>query len=558
MASSQDNASNGSRSNRHISQVILAENGRNFLAWKTLIPVLLQSEEHAWEVTTGTLKPVILPPNTEPTPEQTKQQEQYTKGNKLARNILLNSIHPNILVDTFYSNSETITAPEIWKLLKGKFTKKSGILKDLAISKFMSYRYKTNRSVNDNLTYFNRLMYSIDELGATLDRSFACARLVDSLPSDWEPFKLSWGTKSNSEKDIDTLFEMIRGESARRGNYEIDQTTAFLSRMTTGPRGRKIFRRRYSNTQTRNTFTRHSEITCYNCGKRGHGKWNCTATKRNTHTKQRKGESNLSEAFMVQAFDCEPEDCQANDNELFIIDSGSSHHIVNDKRWFIKYSTFSNIRNVRVGSSHVLRAMGEGTVILTVCDSEGTSTLELSRVLYVPRMRKNLISVGQLADNGYTTVTDKSKIMICNDSMNKRVHGERQEGLFVLRVNTTAINQWTAEGLQVEISLKDAHTTLTHIGKEKVKRVLTQEGIAFKDDLNKCDACIKGKQNRASYKSKPIDTLAQSTGHIHADLCSPSIPSLGGAKYFLCLTDEYSKYRKVYFLKTKDETANCI
>lgn len=44
---------------------------------------------------------------------------------------------------------------------------------------------------------------------------------------------------------------------------------------------------------------------------------------------------------------------------------------------------------------------------------------------------------------------------------------------------------------------------------------------------------------------------------IHADICGPmEVNSLSGARYFLLFKNNYSGYRKVYFLKTKEETAD--
>lgn len=37
------------------------------------------------------------------------------------------------------------------------------------------------------------------------------------------------------------------------------------------------------------------------------------------------------------------------------------------------------------------------------------------------------------------------------------------------------------------------------------------------------------------------------------DVCGPFIPSKRGFKYFLVFKDDFSKFRKVYFIKTKDE-----
>ena len=44
---------------------------------------------------------------------------------------------------------------------------------------------------------------------------------------------------------------------------------------------------------------------------------------------------------------------------------------------------------------------------------------------------------------------------------------------------------------------------------------------------------------------------------ISADVCGPiSVQSLGGARYFLLIKDDFSKFRAVYFLNHKSEVAD--
>ena len=107
-------------------------------------------------------------------------------------------------------------------------------------------------------------------------------------------------------------------------------------------------------------------------------------------------------------------------------------------------------------------------------------------------------------------------------------------------------------------SLRKTHELLAHINKETVKKFLVLNGTKFTDDLDQCEDCIKAKQTRAVYHSRPAVAKATEIGTVHADLCSPSTESIGKSKHFLMITDEFSKYRKVYFLKTKDEAINCI
>jgi len=41
---------------------------------------------------------------------------------------------------------------------------------------------------------------------------------------------------------------------------------------------------------------------------------------------------------------------------------------------------------------------------------------------------------------------------------------------------------------------------------------------------------------------------------LHTDLCGPfEIPTIGGAKYMLLITDDYTRYSAAYFLKQKSE-----
>lgn len=103
--------------------VVLAENGKNFSTWKTLIPIFIQAEQYAWEVTRKEIK---CPEGSQEkfTPEQKEQFEKYQKGNRAARAILFGSMHPMIIMNCFYGETEDIEAPDIWTRIKTTFAKK--------------------------------------------------------------------------------------------------------------------------------------------------------------------------------------------------------------------------------------------------------------------------------------------------------------------------------------------------------------------------------------------------------------------------------------------------
>ena len=65
-------------------------------------------------------------------------------------------------------------------------------------------------------------------------------------------------------------------------------------------------------------------------------------------------------------------------------------------------------------------------------------------------------------------------------------------------------------------------------------------------------SCTKGKLHRGTH---PNDgkTASQPLELVHVDMGEMDERSLGGAKYFLLFKDDFSHFRTVFFMKTKDE-----
>nr|GEZ21040.1 putative ribonuclease H-like domain-containing protein [Tanacetum cinerariifolium] len=71
-----------------------------------------------------------------------------------------------------------------------------------------------------------------------------------------------------------------------------------------------------------------------------------------------------------------------------------------------------------------------------------------------------------------------------------------------------------------------------------------------------CVACKKGKQHRASCKTKPVSSVSQPLQRLHMDLFGPTfVKSLNKKSYCIVVTDDYSRFTWVFFLATTDETS---
>nr|GEW70051.1 ribonuclease H-like domain-containing protein [Tanacetum cinerariifolium] len=80
----------------------------------------------------------------------------------------------------------------------------------------------------------------------------------------------------------------------------------------------------------------------------------------------------------------------------------------------------------------------------------------------------------------------------------------------------------------------------------------------FEND-HTCVACKKGKQHKASCKTKPVSPVNQPLQRLHMDLFRPTfVKSLNKKSYCLVVTYDYSRFTWVFFLATKDETSSIL
>ncbi|GJS52271.1 putative ribonuclease H-like domain-containing protein [Tanacetum coccineum] len=80
----------------------------------------------------------------------------------------------------------------------------------------------------------------------------------------------------------------------------------------------------------------------------------------------------------------------------------------------------------------------------------------------------------------------------------------------------------------------------------------------FEND-HTCVACQKGKQHKASCKTKLVSSISQPLQMLHMDLFGPtSVRSINHKTYCLVVTDDFSRFSWVFFFATKDETSGIL
>ncbi|GJW87059.1 putative ribonuclease H-like domain-containing protein [Tanacetum coccineum] len=108
------------------------------------------------------------------------------------------------------------------------------------------------------------------------------------------------------------------------------------------------------------------------------------------------------------------------------------------------------------------------------------------------------------------------------------------------------------------------HRRLGHINFKTVNKLVKGNLVRglpsklFEND-HTCVACLKGKQHKASYKTKLVSSISQPLQMLHMNLFGPtSVRSIDHKTYCLIITDDYCRFSWVFFLATKDETSGIL
>nr|GEV14988.1 ribonuclease H-like domain-containing protein [Tanacetum cinerariifolium] len=201
-----------------------------------------------------------------------------------------------------------------------------------------------------------------------------------------------------------------------------------------------------------------------------------------------------------------------------------------------------------------------------------TETLNFDDVYFCKELKYNMFSVSQICDKKNNVLFTDTECLVL--SSNFKLLDESKVLLRVLRkdniysvdlksvVPTEGLTCLFAKATIDESNLW--HRRLGHINYKtmnKLERRNFVRGLPSKifENSHGCVACQKGKQHKASYKAKLVNSISKPLHMLHMDLFGPTnVKSLMKKSYFLVVTDDFSRFSWVFFLATKDETSGIL
>ncbi|GJW45069.1 putative ribonuclease H-like domain-containing protein [Tanacetum coccineum] len=199
--------------------------------------------------------------------------------------------------------------------------------------------------------------------------------------------------------------------------------------------------------------------------------------------------------------------------------------------------------------------------------------LDFEDVCFVKELQHfNLFSVSQICDKKNKVLFTDSECLVLSPEF--KLPDENQVLLRIPRQNNmysfNLENIVPSGGLACLIAKATIdesnkwHRRLGHVNFKNLNKLVKGNLVRglpskiFQND-HTCVACQKGKQHKASCKAKSVSSISQPLQLLHMDLFGPtSVRSLNHKTYCLVITDDFSRFSWVFFLRTKDETSGIL
>lgn len=512
--------------------------------WAMLMENFLRSKEYWGLVENGVpaaAEGAVL------TDAQRKNVEDQKLKDLKAKNYLFQALDRSIL-ETILNKD---TSKNIWDSMKQKYQGSTRVRRahlQALRKEFEILHMKTGESVNE---YFARTLTIINKMkanGENKNDTAVVEKILRSMTPKFDYVVCTIEESNNTETlSIDELQSSLLVHEQRMSSH-VEEEHAL--KITHGEqsggrgRGRGSFRGRgRGRGRGRQSFNK-ATVECYNCHKLGHFQWECP----NIETEANYVETQ-EEMLLMAHVDLN----EANKEDAWFLDSGCRNHMCGKKEYFSDFDE-SFRETVKLGNNSSMAVTGKGNVRLLV---NGIIQI-ITGVFYVPELKNNLLSIGQLQEKGLAVLIQHGKCKIFHHERGLLIETKMSSNrMFILHaqaqpIASTCFNTITEDKSQLW------HCRYGHLSFKGLK-TLQQKNMVnglpqFKSPSRLCKDCLVGKQHRDAFPKRSNWRASEILQLVHADICGPIKPISNSKKrYLITFIDDFSRKTWVYFLAEKSE-----
>ena len=521
-------------------------NGDNFVDWKRNLMLVLTFEKLKWVIDT----PCPKEPDAKSSNDTLKAYNDWKDANDMARCYIMASIS-NVLQA---QHEDYDTASDVIANLVDMFEGQVATKGQAALRKLLNLRQQPGTPVKDHMILVMSLIAEMTANGASMDYLPQMTMVFETLSKEFVPFKTTYSltgkelTLSELMKELQEFERMLKKDSPPKEVHMVDASGSDPS----SGKGKKRQKTQSSGVQPKGKDKKKKKardpkkLKCFFCGKKGHIKKNC----RDFLAKG--GKEGMRDLLVVET--CLVEES----NDLWVIDSGATNHVCVSLQGFKETRSLSDESlSLRMGDGSLVLAEAVGDVHLYF---DSFRFLVLRDCFYVPRLKRNLISVACLFKDSYSVsfsnkvVIRKNKSFICS--------GWMQNNLYFIKpkMDTLLNTEITENSKRLKTSHSNKtylwHLRLGHISLDRIRR-LARDGpldLHEVESMPRCESCLEGKMTKRPFgsKRKRVEEVLEL---VHSDVCGPmNIKARGGYEYYVTFIDDYSRYGYAYLMHHKSET----
>jgi len=265
------------------------------------------------------------------------------------------------------------------------------------------------------ISKIKNLAFRLNALSTKIDNKMLISKILAALPKEYVYFVSAWESIETEKKTLDNLTARLIGEEIRIYPKEEEKAVAYK---TSQRKCNKCNKFGHLAKFCRSKFPDKdkSQIRCFKCNKNGHiakyckeeehktiEKKSICKNKKNNHVEKdcffKNKKQNKSEVVNKIVLITN----ESNKMNIWIVDSGSSSHMTNQKIYFKDLEKVKTVINV-AKSQETMQAFGKGCIEFDNCS--------LKEVLYVPKLTTNLLSVNSITRNGEEVIFTGDQVII--------------------------------------------------------------------------------------------------------------------------------------------------
>ena len=452
--------------------------------------------------------------------------------------------------------SECTSAFAMWKTILELFQRKTLLNKLMTRRRFYTAKMVDSENTMSFISRVRQMASDCKALDISIDDKDIAMTVLCGLPEKYEHLIVAIDTATDDDTfTLDFVKSRLLQEDQRmrdRSGTRPVPDSALVADQRNERRGRSSF-------------------ACTHCGRPGHNEsrcWDKYPHLRPSRPKPRQAgltaqatrdvyspDSDSEVAICLMAGAQRPEVDLAT-KASWIVDSGATTHIANDKRLFTSVA-MSTPFSINLGDKSSVQGLGRGTVEMKTVVKGKRVHCRLENVVYAPTMAFNMVSVRVMCRSGKLTCFDEHRCWTLKD--NKVIlEGKLVDDLYCVVTDTEYSTHTTvAAGLVADVNLW--HQRCAHVHVDGIRGMVNHgvvEGINkdLKGAVHRCSACVYGKSTRAPIPKERASRVKHVLDLVHTDVCGPfPEPSLGGSLYFVSFVDDHSRYAWVYPIAAKSD-----